>query len=873
MTGTPDVLDPSNSSPDHILDAYRARLGDEPGFDELLATDGVRAGSDELASRINHVGLHGLMDRRVRATRFVQDDGVTYGGPMTGTRPGASAAAWRLDPLPLVISSDDWAELDRGLVQRAELLDLVLSDIYGERHLLHSGIIPPEVVFGHGGFVHQADGIRVNARRQLFFTATDLARHRDGRWHVLSDRTQAPSGAGYAMENRRVVAKVFPGLRRNTELSTLRDFFHVVRVALHEVAPEQSEAPRIVLLTPGPESETAFDQAYLSMLLGFPLAEAEDLIVRNGQVFLRNLGRLEPVDVLLRRVDADYADPLEFRADSHLGVPGLLEASRQGAVTVVNPFGSGVLENPGLLPFLPAAAQALLGADLLVPSVPTWWCGDPVQRAHVLANLDTLVIKPITRGIRVTSQFGTDLSSAQADLLRRQIEAQPWAWTAQEILEKSTAPVVTPQGLEPRDLVLRTFGVSHAGSYTLMRGGLARVAPTAGTQLVSNLTGALTKDVWVLAPEGATVDPWSQGDQTDSPVFDVALSNGLSPRVAEDLFWLGRYAERTEGTARLLRVADDLMEDFATRHGTLGHAALEILLDSIAALVGTQSLEHTLEGDALLRRLSTDRELPGSVAHAATRTITLAQSLREQLSTDTWLVLGRLERSFAESLDPTGPGMADSDIPLQPLLAQTVESMLALSGLGAESLVRDEGWHFLDAGRRLERAQHQVILLRNALGTRVPDRVLSRVLEAVLISGESVITHRRREAARPTSLSPIGSVLDLLLCDVTNPRSLAFQLDRMSTAMRKVPRATTSDEIESVIAALTERLNTIPIEALGNHADRTAYNEWMLDTERDLRRLSSMVDRAHFVHKAPQQILPEFWGLSDPVDAGPVGAS
>ena len=867
MTGTPDVLDTPST-----LDAYRARLGEEPGFDELLAAGGVRAGSDELASRINHVGLSGLMDRRVRATRFVQDDGVTYGGQPTGPRSGATGPGWRLDPLPLVVSAEDWAELERGLVQRAELLDLVLSDVYGERRLLHSGIIPPEVIFGHGGFVHQADGIRANGQRQLFFTATDLARHRDGRWHVLSDRTQAPSGAGYAMENRRVVAKVFPGLRRNTDLSTLRDFFHVVRVALHEVAPEHSEAPRIVLLTPGPESETAFDQAYLSTLLGFPLAEAEDLIVRNGQVFLRNLGRLEPVDVLLRRVDADYSDPLELRADSHLGVPGLLEASRQGAVTVVNSFGSGVLENPGLLPFLPAAAQALLGSDLLLPSVPTWWCGDPVQRAHVLANLDKLVIKPITRGIRITSRFGTELSHDQADLLRRQIEAQPWAWTAQEVLEKSTAPVVTPMGLEPRDLVLRTFGVSHAGSYTLMRGGLARVAPTTGTQLVSNLTGALTKDVWVLSPEGAATDPWSQGDQSDTPVFDVALNSGLSPRVAEDLFWLGRYAERAESTARLLRVSDDLAEDYATRQGTLGHSALVILLDTIAALVGIPPVENSRESDAMLHRLATDRELPGSVVHSANLTITLAQSLREQLSTDTWLVLGRLERSFAER-DRGDSAEGDSDVALQPLLAQAVESLLALSGLGAESLVRDEGWYFLEAGRRLERAQHLVTVLRHTLGTRVPDRVLPRLLEAVLISGESVITHRRREAARPTSLSPIGSVLDLLLCDATNPRSLAFQMDRLSIAMRNVPRAASSEAIDAVTATLAERLGTVPIEALGDHGDRTAYNEWMLETERDLRRLSAMVDQAHFVHKAPQQMLPEFWGLADPIDAGPVGAS
>lgn len=854
-----------------LLDDYRARLSDA-GFDELLAATGARGPSEELASRINHVGLAGLMDRRVRATRFVQDDGVTYGGTLPGAdlpreAPATGARGWRLDPLPLMISATDWADLERGLVQRAELLDLVLADIYGERTLLHRGVIPPEVIFGHGGFVHQADGIRAPGKRQLFFTATDLARNADGRWTVLSDRTQAPSGAGYAMENRRVVAKVFPGLRRTTDLSTLRDFFHVVRLALHEVAPEHAEAPRIVLLTPGPESETAFDQAYLSTLLGFPLAEADDLVVRNGQVFLRNLDRLEVVDVLLRRVDADYTDPLELRPDSQLGVPGLLEASRRGTVTVVNTFGTGVLENPGLLPYLPAAAKALLGEDLHLPAVETWWCGDPSHRQHVLANLDRLVIKPITRGVRMSSRFGTELNSQQSDLLRRKIEAEPWAWTAQEVVEKSTAPVVTPLGLEPRDLVLRTFGVAHAGSYTVMRGGLARVAAGTGTQVVSNLTGALTKDVWVLSGETAVADGWSEGDHGDPTVIEVAMTTGLSPRVAEDLFWLGRYAERAEGTARLLRVADDLAEDFARRPGTLGHASLMVLVEAICGLLGVSSDASV---DATLRRLATDSAQPGSVLHAATRTITLAQSLREQLSMDTWLVLGRLERSFAEAAslgEPEGP-----DVALQAVLAQTVESLLAFAGLGAESLVRDEGWYFLEAGRRLERAQHLVGLLRQTLNRPLPARVLPRVLEAVLIAGESVITHRRREAARPTSLSPIGSVLDLLLCDATNPRSLAFQLDRLAVALQGVPRATDSAAIAASVSGLVDRLAQAPFAALGDHADRTTYDEWMGTTERELRALAALVDRAHFVHKAPQQVMPAFWGLSDPVEVEPVGS-
>ncbi len=823
-----------------LLDDYRAQFDEGHGYDELVDADGVRPASAELASRMDHIGLRGLLDRRTKARRFVQDDGVTYGG--------SASATWRLDPLPMMISADDWASLERGLVQRAELLDLVLSDLYGARDLLRRGVIPPEVVLGHGGFVHQADGIRVPGRRQLFLTATDLARHRDGRWHVLSDRTQAPSGAGYAMENRRVVAKVFPGLRRSTDVSALRDFFHSVRVALHEVAPTQAEAPRIVLLTPGPESETAFDQAYLSTLLGFPLVEAEDLIVQGGQVFMRSLGRLEPVDVLLRRVDADYTDPLELRAESRLGVPGLLEASRRGAVTVVNSFGTGVLENPGLLPYLPAAARALLGTDLLLPSVATWWCGDPLQRAHVLANLSNLVIKPITRGVRVTARFGSELSAGDTDELRASIEAQPWAWAAQELLEKSTTPVVTPLGVEPRDVVLRTFGVALGGSYTLMRGGLARVAPTAGSQLVSNLTGALTKDVWVLAPEGAQPDGWATDLTLEPPAFAVpATPSGLSARVAEDLFWLGRYAERAEGTARLLRVADDLAEDYSGRPGTIGHATLAVLLDAVRRLTGTRD---AVAPDQLLRTLATEPELPGSVLFAARRTISLAQSLREQLSLDTWLVLGRLERAFDSSDDETA---------LQPLLAQTVESLLAFSGLTGESLMRDQGWHFLDAGRRLERAQNLAGLLRHTLAH--PDRLSSartsavdrRVLEAVLMVGESVITHRRREAAAPAGLSPLASVLDLLLLDAGNPRGLAFQLERLGADLVHLPLTGATEQVASLARDLTDRLAALDLT-------QPVALEWYVSLETELRQLAQLLEQSHFVHKAPQQSLSGSWG-------------
>jgi uncharacterized circularly permuted ATP-grasp superfamily protein len=408
--------------------AYRDWAGELPGVDELVTAEDARPASADLAATIDLLGVPGLLARRAQTVRLVEDDGVTYGAPRgpDGADPGRVVPArWRLDPLPVVLDAGQWQQLQTALAQRVELLDLVLTDLYGPRELLRQGVLPVEVVFGHNEFLRVADQIRLPGPRQLFLAAVDLGRDAAGGWTVIGDRTQAPSGAGYAMENRRIVSKVMPGLYRDTRLERLRAFFHTVRAGLQEVAPATAEAPRVVILTPGPGSETAFDQSFLATLLGYPLVSGEDLVVREGRVFMRALQRLEPVDVVLRRVDAWFSDPLELRPESRLGVPGLLEAARAGTVSVVNTFGSGVLENPGLLPFLDRAAHLLLGEPLRLPSATTWWCGDPASRSHALARLDSLVFKPLSRGVGRPSVFGWELSAARREQLRRRIEAAP----------------------------------------------------------------------------------------------------------------------------------------------------------------------------------------------------------------------------------------------------------------------------------------------------------------------------------------------------------------------------------------------------------------------------------------------------------------
>jgi uncharacterized circularly permuted ATP-grasp superfamily protein/uncharacterized alpha-E superfamily protein len=754
---------------DVVADYARPSLGAPDRYDEMIdPIRGVRAPWREVAASLRLLGPDGLADRQRGIDRLLSDDGVTYRAYGSQLH-----QPWTLDPIPMVLDDVEWSSLELGLRQRAELLDLVLTDLYGPRELLTAGLLPPEVVYGHSGFVRAVDGVRLRHARQLFLTAADLARDLDGNWRVIADRTQAPSGAGYAMQNRRVVSQVLPGLYRGSRIQRLNPFFQSMRLALQQLAPNPAEAPRVVLLTPGADTETAFDQAFLSSLLGFPLVEGADLTVRNGRVWQHSIGGLEPVDVILRRVDAWFCDPLELRPDSRLGVPGLVQAARLGSVAIVNGLGTGVLENAGLFPFLPRIAEVLLSQPLRLPSAPTWWCGDELSRRHVLARLDSLVIKPISRRVVRGSHFGWELSAAQRDELVRRIEAEPYAWVGQQPLTLSTAPTAAGAALEPRPALLRTFAVAQDGGYVVLHGGLCRVAPDTTAVAVSNQEGAIAKDVWVLAGQSQTaidVVP-------DGPIGADAVLVAISPRVAEDLFWLGRYAERAEDVARLVGIADNRWRD-------TNPSADRAIGDCLAVLMGALgdlSIEpiEAIEPNtgATLRAYLADDQRPGTVAHDARQLRQLATAVRDQLSGDTWAVLARLERALvplrAPQPDPVGiPGV----------VTVVLEALLAFAGLAAESMVRDVGWHLLDAGRRVERALQVSRLLRGCLVAEAPIAVEDLVVESTLVAAESIITHRRRYGAR----AGVDTVLSLLLFDRDNPRAVAYQVDQLGIDLRRI---------------------------------------------------------------------------------------
>ncbi|WP_426593594.1 circularly permuted type 2 ATP-grasp protein [Cellulomonas sp. McL0617] len=810
-----------------------------------------------------------LAHARDEAERLLADHGVTYGAD----RPDGDHP-WHLDPLPVTIDEPEWARLDAALVQRAELLDAILQDAYGPRRLLTDRLLPPTVVLGHPGFERAVDGLRLPGGRELVLTATDIVRDGSGAWCAVADRTQAPSGVGYAMEDRRVVAQVLSGVYRQASIQRLGPFFRSLRMALRSVAPGDAEHPRIVLLTSGPGSETAFDQAYLASMLGLPLVEGPDLLVREGRVWMRGVEGLEPVDVILRRVDAEWCDPLDLRQGSRIGVPGLVRAVRAGTVSVVNPLGSSVLENPALLTYLPRLARVVLDQDLALASAPTWWCGEERSLNHVLAHLDELVILPTERGTSVGTILGWTLSHRERQQLAARITAEPWLWVGQEPVGPAGPTVngtpvgvgsdlpssdgVGPADLGPRAAVLRTYAVAHAGTYTVMAGGLARVAEG---HVVSSALGAAAKDVWVLSsqPE-APLEPWVPSDV--SAAGEAAQprrpATGISPRTAENLYWMGRYAERAEDTARTLRVVIDRWDDFHRLPASTGGQSLQVLLEPLGE-------------SPSLRDLVLDRRTVGTVARSIRMLGSSAAAVRDQLSTDTFGPLARIERALrdersrnrgrtqTDALDLGALRANTATAGLRPALDKVLEGLLAVAGIAAEGLVRDVGWHFLDAGRRIERAQNLVESL-SPLVERRPTDVDALVLESVLLAHESAITYRRRHQTVPT----VADVLELLLHDRTNPRSLAYQLDRLREALAVIPLGGRSpdqrDHLLSDVVDLLDELDTVAFAAAVTEDGRRARLAESLESMLwRLQATADEIERVHFVRVAPSQSLQDPW--------------
>jgi uncharacterized circularly permuted ATP-grasp superfamily protein/uncharacterized alpha-E superfamily protein len=783
-------------------------------YDECVADDGApREHWRKFVEAFDALGAEELGARLENARRMIRENGVTYniyGDPLGMDRP------WELDMLPLLISPEEWRAIEEGLIQRTRLLNAVLADIYGAQKLLREGILPPALVFANPGFLRPCHGIRAPQNIYLHLHAVDLARSPNGQWWALADRTQAPSGAGYALENRIVLSRIMQDEFRDLHVHRLAAFFSGFRDGLRSMAQKNRGNPSIALLTPGPHNETYFEHSYLARYLGFMLVEGADLTVRDRHLFIKTLEGLQPVDVLLRRVDDVFCDPLQLRDDSFLGVAGLVDAARSGNVTIANALGTSLLESPAFLAFLPGLCQRLLGEELKLPSVATWWCGQASEQKYVLEHLDQMVVKPAFGRVSNLPFFGRDMTRDERDDLVEAIQARPFEFVGQEQVSFSTAPAWVNHKVEPRGVVLRAFISSTGDSYTAMPGGLARVSSNSGDPVISMQSGGGSKDTWILSngsPSAVTLLGAS-----GQPAGSREAPGELTSRVADNLYWLGRYAERLEGVLRLLRAALSRMtEDTAPETPVELSKLIEMLvaMHRIPKRFSGRVPWKELEEEILQLVYSARRS--GSVRELVLRIRHVTSMVRDRFSNDTWRILNKLQ---ADSR--TRPGR----LPFANALAVInilIVDLAAFSGTEMENMTRGHGWRFLDFGRRLERAMN---LLEFAHAAIEVDPEAQVTLPPLLELADSAMTYRRRHFSQPS----FGPVLHLLLGDSTNPRSLAFQIHALRDHIANLPK------VSSARAPLDEQI-LLSMGAQARSAElHYATQQWLLGKDESLRR-------------------------------------
>jgi len=765
--------------------------------------------------------------------RAILEDDVSmnvYAGARSEPKP------WPLDVLPQLISAEDWTQLSDGLRQRARLYNTLLADLYGPQKYLRNGVLPARVAMANPHFLRACAGLGIQNGVFLHHYAADIGRAPDGRWWVLQDRLDAPSGLGYSLQNRNIVKSVLPPELVGTPVERLDRFFRDFRTSLAEMAPSSAwgEEPRVVFLTPGPANETYFEHAYLARHFGYPLVEGPDLTTRDRQVFLRTVGGLKRVDTIVRRVDSGFCDPLELNSSSLLGVPGLVHVAHGGRVALANQLGGAALESACLLAFLRPLCRAVLGEDLRLPSIATWWCGQEPAKDYVLENLRGLVIKPAfrERGALAT-RYCPLLSEPELEALAASIAARPGEYAGQERLMLGTTPAWTEHGVRPVPFVMRLFVAWHDGDYRVMPGGLTRFDPTGADAIVSLQKGSATKDIWVLAHHPS--DDAAQMLLHD-PIAGYHAPESTPSRLADNLYWLGRYLERTAHVVRLLDQLDPLLRDEI--------AALEpaVARDSLHILLGWRPEDEPTIGELAtqVHFRADDATQPGSLAANLAQLIRVLDQVKVNLPPEFWRILRRL-RAIAASGHPH----LESDLGQQ---------LATLEALGNETLAHDTGWRFLKLGRRIERARQLIFLADELLLPERPEGPAPPAsefrLQTLLHFTDSLFSYRGiyHGVYRP------ASILAWLLAAPENPRGLRFQAERIAEHVGHLPEELAPRAVAGLRATAHRLLGSIKdlnFAALAGNPERT--QEFFDATAAALSELNDRITLVYFSHSSFQE--------------------
>jgi uncharacterized circularly permuted ATP-grasp superfamily protein/uncharacterized alpha-E superfamily protein len=816
--------------------------GIEGRYDELRAPDGsIRPHWAQFLRSLGPDPSATLKEAAEACARSVLEQDVSmnvYAGARSEPKP------WPLDVVPHLVDADDWATLSDGLKQRARLYNTLLADLYGPQKFLRNRLLPAELAMANPHFLRPCSGLGNLRGVFLHHYAVDIARSPNGRWWVLQDRLDAPSGLGYSLQNSSIVRTALPRNFYGTQVEPLAPFFQDFRASLAGLSPvhPRGEDPRVVFLTPGPANETYFEHAYLARHFGHPLVEGADLTTRDRQVFLRTVGGLKRVDTIVRRVDSGFCDPLELNSQSVLGVPGLVHAAHGGRVSLANQLGGAAMESACLLPFIKPLCRSILNEDLRLPNVATWWCGQKAARDYVLDHFDSLVIKPSFRvrgGLK--TRYVALLSASERDTLRAAILAQPGEYCGQERLLLGTTPAWRDGALQPVPFVMRLFVAWHDGDYRVMPGGLTRFDPTGADAIVSLQRGSATKDTWVLAAGSAGES--AAPAQTEEPAA-FSRPESTPSRLADNLYWLGRYLERTTQMARLLDQVDPIRRDEISKIDPA------VARDFLRALLLRQ--QGSVDEDASTAELAADiqaeagnREFAGSLSSYLAQLIRVLDQVKVNLPPDFWKVLRRLRV------------IAASDAPqAEPDLGQQLASLEALTN---ESLAHDTGWHFLNLGRRIERARHIVFLAEELLLPARPEGEPPAVpsefrLQTLLHFTDSLFIYRTlyRSVFQP------ASILAWLIGAPENPRGLRFQADRIAEHVAALP----GDLAPRAVSAL--RATAFRLASSAKLADPAALagdpaqtQDFLAEAESILTEFNDRLTQIYFSHSDAPEALRE----------------
>ncbi len=820
----------------------------------ISAADGLAKPWTTFFNFLGTDGFHDLSRRTANLRRQIRDNGVTYNVYADANGP---QRPWSLDLFPLILSPQDWAQISTGIKQRTRLLNHIMADVYGPQNLLSQGLLPAALVQGHPGYLRAMQGVKPAGGMFLHIAAFDMARGPDGRWWVVSQRTQAPSGLGYLLENRLAISLLFPEAFREMKVQRLAASYKALVDGMKALS--QGPDSRIVLLTPGPYNETYFEHAYLARYLGLSLVEGSDLLVRNEKLYLKTLQGLEPVHGLLKRLDDEFLDPLELRSDSTLGVPGLLQVIRAGNVLVANAPGSAFLESSALLGFLPALSRHLLGETLSLPSLATWWCGEQAVMQDVLPQLKHCVIKPTYPGSGMDSVIGQTLSQRALDEWAGRIVRRGEDYTVQSYLPLSQNPTWQGERIAPRSAMLRVFAVPDgAGSWQVLPGGLARLAGK-NENIASMQHGGSSADVWALGaanlqdasarsqmtPSGssyASANTFTPATGQPSPETLVESSESqpaLAPtkntlnrkpavtsRAAENLFWLGRYTERAENSLRLAQLTLQCLGGEDQSSQPLLSWLTEMAVDNALVLdtVPPASQARRVFERSLIAGLA-NTEQGASVGFNLRALKSAASAVRERLSQEQWHVIVRTEADFFNRFEAfkTANHHASHSLEYSSLEAlRALESasgfLAAMTGSQTDRMMRDDGWRLLSIGRHIERLMTLSAAL--ACGFRTGAVFDDGGFSAMVALFDSTITFHAQYQQR----RDIPALLDLLVLDRDNPRSLGWVVQTLKGRLDKLAASAPSavPELADLTAALPDPASWELAELLKNTPDDSA---------------------------------------------------